>query len=407
MVFTYCVKEVSENVKHANRRLIIMAWTIDEPFKLRHREGRCIEVSFIENKTKWISLKTNDIEVAKKLAYKMCVQKGSISYNKRNVTLEEFAVDFFDEDSAYTKKMVAFGNSVESYYKYSAYLKNYILPRFGKTKICEIKACDIEDWYSTLKDFRNGRPLANSTKTFILNSFSKILKDAVKKEYLKESPINYVDRLNIEYKNRDKIDTSYIDKMFPNDVDAMLEIWGDDTTALYFSILHDTGFRPGEALALKWNNLHIDRQVIYTKSSFLTSNMKYKNTIKTSHRGKDYKVGFMSSLTMSLLKIHHDYLKHEEYDFLFSRRLNDGRAKIISYQTFRKRLIEALDILEIDDKYTMYCLRHTFQSDIESKVEEKYLLELMGHTKKRKEYSHHTESEVIDIIENVKDLVVK
>ena len=31
----------------------------------------------------------------------------------------------------------------------------------------------------------------------------------------------------------------------------------------------------------------------------------------------------------------------------------------------------------------------------------------MGHTKKRKEYSHHTESEVIDIIENVKDLVVK
>ena len=56
-----------------------MAWTIDEPFKLRHREGRCIEVSFIENKTKWIPPKTNDIEVAKKLAYKMCVQKGSIS----------------------------------------------------------------------------------------------------------------------------------------------------------------------------------------------------------------------------------------------------------------------------------------------------------------------------------------
>lgn len=384
-----------------------MAWTIDEPFKLRHRDGRSIEVSFMENKTKWISLKTNDIELAKKISWKMCVEKGSSCITKKNVTLEEFASDFFKNDSIYTKKMLAFGNSVESYSKYQAYLDNYILPRFGKIRICDIKACDIEDWYSTLTDFRNGRPLANSTKTFILNSFSKILKDAVKKEYIKESPINYVDRLNIDYKNRDKIDTSYIDKMFPNNVDEMLNIWGDDTTALYFSILHDTGFRPGEALALKWENLHVDRKVIYTTSSFLTSNMKYKNTIKTSHRGKNYKVGFMSTLTLDLLKVHHDYLNHESNDFLFSRRLNNGKAKIISYQTFRKRLIETLEILGINNNYTMYCLRHTFQSDIESKVEEKYLLELMGHTKKRKEYSHHTEDEIINMVGDVRNLVVK
>ena len=170
-----------------------MAWTIDEPFKLRHRDGRSIEVSFMENKTKWISLKTNDIELAKKIAWKMCVEKGSSCITKKNVTLEEFASDFFKNDSTYTKKMLAFGNSVESYSKYQAYLDNYILPRFGKIRICDIKACDIEDWYSTLTDFRNGRPLANSTKTFILNSFSKILKDAVKKEYIKDI---YTETLN-------------------------------------------------------------------------------------------------------------------------------------------------------------------------------------------------------------------
>ena len=89
-----------------------MAWTIDEPFKLRHRDGRSIEVSFMENKTKWISLKTNDIELAKKIAWKMCVEKGSSCITKKNVTLEEFASDFFKNDSIYTKKMLAFGNSV-------------------------------------------------------------------------------------------------------------------------------------------------------------------------------------------------------------------------------------------------------------------------------------------------------
>ena len=115
----------------------------------------------------------------------------------------------------------------------------------------------------------------------------------------------------------------------------------------------------------------------------------------------------MSTLTLDLLKVHNDYLNHESNDFLFSRRLNNGKAKIISYQTFRKRLIETLEILGINNNYTMYCLRHTFQSDIESKVEEKYLLELMGHTKKRKEYSHHTEDEIINMVGDVRNLVVK
>ena len=72
-------------------------------------------------------------------------------------------------------------------------------------RLCEIKPSDIEDWYSTLTDFRNGSPLASATKMFVLSALGEILREAVKREYIRESPINYVDRIRIEYSKRDKI----------------------------------------------------------------------------------------------------------------------------------------------------------------------------------------------------------
>ena len=122
-----------------------MAWSYDEPFKLIHREGRCIEAAFIENKTRWISLKTNDIETARKIAWKMCVDKGSGAIDRNNVTFRQFASDFFMPDSQYTKKRIAFDKSITANQKKQAYVEHYMLPKFGDMRLCDIKPSDIED----------------------------------------------------------------------------------------------------------------------------------------------------------------------------------------------------------------------------------------------------------------------
>ena len=358
-----------------------MAWSYDEPFKLRHREGRCIEAAFIENKTRWISLKTNDIETARKIAWKMCVDKGSGAIDRKNVTFRQFASDFFMPDSQYTKKRIAFDKS--------------------------ITPSDIEDWYSTLVDFRNGNPLSSATKMFVLSAMGEILREAVKREYIRESPINYVDRIRIEYSKRDKVSAEDMRILFPENPDAMIALYGDSITALYFSILKDTGFRPGEALGLKWKNINIEKKAIYTTASFITSGMKYREKIKTTAKGKSYKVGLISDMTMELLEMHPYLTCHNDDDFVISRTIEgSGKIAVISYSTLNFRLHQILKDLGMDGKYTMYSLRHTFQSDMETKIDDSILLELMGHTKRRTEYSHHTSDEIIDMVSKVRDSIV-
>lgn len=383
-----------------------MAWSYDEPFKLRHREGRCIEAAFIENKTRWISLKTNDIETARKIAWKMCVDKGSGSIDRKNVTFRQFASDFFRPDSQYTKKRIAFDKSITANQKKQAYVEHYMLPKFGDMRLCEIKPSDIEDWYSTLTDFRNGNPLSSATKMFVLSAMGEILREAVKREYIRESPINYVDRIRIEYSKRDKVSADDMRILFPESPDAMIALYGDSVTALYFSILKDTGFRPGEALGLKWKNLNLEKMAIYTTSSFITAGMKYREKIKTTAKGKSYKVGLISSITMRLIEMHPMYASHSDDEFVISRTFSSGVIKVISYSTLSFRLHEILKSLGMDGKYTMYSLRHTFQSNMETKVDNSIILELMGHTKRRTEYSHHTSDEIIDMVSKVRDSIV-
>ena len=43
---------------------------------------------------------------------------------------------------------------------------------------------------------------------------------------------------------------------------------------------------------------------------------------------------------------------------------------------------------------------------METKIDDSILLELMGHTKRRTEYSHHTSDEIIDMVSKVRDSIV-
>ena len=112
-------------------------------------------------------------------------------------------------------------------------------------------------------------------------------------------------------------------------------------------------------------------------------------------------------MTMELLEIHPYLTCHSDDDFVISRTIEEsGKIAVISYSTLNFRLHQILKDLGMDGKYTMYSLRHTFQSDMETKIDDSILLELMGHTKRRTEYSHHTSDEIIDMVSKARDSIV-
>lgn len=46
--------------------------------------------------------------------------------------------------------------------------------------------------------------------------------------------------------------TTYEQKiLFPNDKEERVKVWGNITYATYFSVMYDTGFRPGEVISLR------------------------------------------------------------------------------------------------------------------------------------------------------------
>lgn len=382
-------------------------------FRLRKREGRCIEVSFIDNKYKWTSLKTNDFSEAEKLAWKMCVQKGTASKIKRKITLEEFSEGFFDDDSLYIKNKIRFGkeSGKESIINHKRNLEKYILPVFGKIYLSDIDSIDIEDFYIDVRSIKNKRQLASGTKMSILNTFDIVMREAVKRKYIETNPIDNVERIKILNAERDRITKDDMKLLIVNDAPKMIILYGGVEFALYFSVIKDTGFRPSEILGLKWKNIFLDSKTIYTSSSISTQSGRYKESIKTTKSGKQYKTGVMSDLTIELINQMPRYNNHEDNDFVFisyRKVRNENRYdwQLIKYRSFITSLNNALKKVGIDKHYTQYSFRHSFQSKIENVIPENLLIELMGHTSHNNTYSHHDPKETAERISKMRDFIL-
>ena len=99
-----------------------------------------------------------------------------------------------------------------------------------------------------------------------------------------------------------------MDKLFPSDDDALISIWGNLKWACYFSVLKDSGWRPGEAAALSKNNFFpsshgTELNGIYTEETVSWTTHKIVKRIKTSDKsnGAKSKQGFLTEQTARLL----------------------------------------------------------------------------------------------------------
>ena len=382
-------------------------------FRIRERKGRAYEVEFAERPSLWISTGTRDFDEADRFVKNRLHSEHRFLPNE-SVTLEDFVgKKFFLEEGqgSIRERYKLFGkNYDETYYKSKqGLLKNYILPTFGKWSLKKIanSSTFIEDWYIGITNFRHpGQPISPAQKLCILDAFSIILREAERKGLIDKNPCESVQRMSVNKESKREIFTKEeIAELFPNDYERLMDLWdGSLMWALYFSIMVDTGWRPGEVAGL--SSEHVDEEgKIYTKDNVSGATRKLRHRIKTTGKGKGTKYGLLSSYTMDL------YEKYEE-TIEGTALFIDDKGKYVSLAQANRILRKVCEKAGIDlRERTQYCFRHTFNTymlaNLGPLLEESDVRDLMAHTGYRPEYDHRTPEQILFKLGKVRPAIEK
>ena len=196
-------------------------------------------------------------------------------------------------------------------------------------------------------------------------------------------------------KNRQPFTAEELYTFFPADDNELIEIWGGIMWSVYFLIMRDTGWRPAEVAGLKKSSYYPNLNGIYTECEVVGGVEKQR--IKTTGKGKDYKVGLLTERTEKLLNLLISVIKS---DFLFIT----TEGNFVQPDAANKHLRAVAKKVGIDLKGRIqYGFRHSFETLMVGNIHSKALLELMAHTGFRPEYDHRTPEMILKQLEPVKE----
>ena len=338
-------------------------------FKFACRKGRNIEVCFDFAPKTWLSTGTKD----KKEALEFALERVKRQEKKQETLLADYLRELIEENFGRLKiRNENFGKKLKTtYYNDLTYLsKIYLLPLFGRFILQRLTVKIIEDTLINLNE-------SNLTKNRIIYSLKAVYNLAIQESLLEFSPIDRLNIFSYEPKEKEIFTKEELEILF-HEENFTSSIW-----FLYFLILKDTGWRPGEVASLTFKDINETGGLSTTSSvCYNGKEAELQNKIKTSNKGQDYKIGLLSRFTLNVLqKLKKD--KNEE-EFIFT-----VNGKFLLTQTANRELEKAFKKarLELNGR-TQYSFRHTFNTRCYYTLDEKTRLELMGHIKERKEYLH-------------------
>lgn len=275
----------------------------------------------------------------------------------KDITVEEFGIKSINANKpnikphVYERKMAAF--------------KNYVVPYFGKIKISAIKPMDIQDWQNRLLT-----TLTPSSAQKYRSIFYNILQDAFINEIIVKNPMQLVKAPKQKSKQNSLFDEEEDVMPFNN---AEIKLILEDNQLFehnknFYKLMLFTGMRPGEAVALRWQDILFDKKQI--------------KIMQTRVAGKDGTPKTMSSMryvdilpqTLEVLQSQQKLTGDKEY--LFYTR---SGKRYFSHDTLAASFKRLLTRNKIKER-VLYNLRHTFASQMISQgVDIVWVSKTLGH----------------------------
>ena len=377
-------------------------------YRFKQRKGRNIQVVFHHMPGKEISTGTTDIVEAVAFAEDYLKRDGLTTADDKNLTIREYCEGFFsrrDKGSFYHRMERLNKMRDEVYWRNSqGYVDNYIIPCLGARRIDSLSTRGIENWILDIKGVK-GQELAAGTKSKILQCLRTILDEAVRDEIIDNNPaamaVSPSD--SEEDKKERRVFSLYEQKLLmPEDLIERIKLWGGIMWASYFSVLADTGMRPGEVMGLRVCDVYKTPQGygVVAVQEVSSDGKRIKQRVKTSGKGMERRVALLSSSTGQLIEQLMEcsnITSDEECLFLKKRTVKDSYLGIDVANKHMKGVFRKLGLEEA----TQYSFRHTFATFRRGNADEQALALAMGHSggSVRNDYDHRTASVLINQLE--------
>lgn len=245
-------------------------------------------------------------------------------------------------------------SSAQSYVRL---LNQHWLPNFGHWLITDIRPSHIKKQLNGYRNPTTGKPLSSKTKKNAMVPLSNAFQHAMGENLVEVNPCSAV-----KFKKQQK---SEVERFTPREKTKILKkLQGE--VLLYFTIMFETGMRPSEILALKWEDydgetFHVSKAIVWRRVKDSTKN----HEIRTVFVGDQVKLGLSK----------HDTRFKKSYIFL-----NSKGGPQLDTDIFNDKWKAALSRAEVRYRIPYTC-RHTRASAmITAGIDDKFGAGQLGHT---------------------------
>src|SRR6266851_4322526 len=208
---------------------------------------------------------------------------------------------------------------------YSMYAKNWIVPRWGKMQLDQIKTVEVERWLRATN-------LADGTRAKIKNVMSALFSHAVRWEFCGHNPISSGIPVGAGGKRGPSTGVRISAKrqraplvLSPEQVkQGLAELQFRDQLLVF--LIGALGTRRGEVGALRWTDCDFANQVFYVQHSYYWRRKGYLKATKTEASAKP--LAMHPALKNALLEWRAQSLYITETDFVFPSVRNKGRKPL-------------------------------------------------------------------------------
>lgn len=176
-----------------------------------------------------------------KLTRTMADRDGGFVYDSKNMSVEEYLGRWFTDSVRDTVRE-------STYASYRRMVGNHLVPGVGRLKFAKLNPGDLQRLYREKLD----SGLSTRTVRYMHTIVKKALKDAVRMEALPRNPADTVDP--------PKLRQAEMHPLSANQARVLLRTAatsGNRLEALFVVAVH-TGMRPGELLALRWEDVRFE-----------------------------------------------------------------------------------------------------------------------------------------------------
>jgi len=310
-------------------------------------------------KQKSIYGKTRE-EVAQKLTKAMADRDGGLYFEAENLTISAFLERWLNDS-------VRGSVRASTYKSYRRQVDRYIVPAIGRTKLKKLAPAHVQGLYRSMLD----RGLATRTVQYTHAVLRRAMKQAVRWGMIPRNPCDDTDPPKLQREEIRPLDREQACRLLE-------AAEGDRLEALYKLALH-TGMRPGELLALRWEDVDLDGKTLRVSRALSEGQFTPPKRAK-SRRSIDLNAGSITALRAHRKRQLEEMMQKaglwQDYGLVFPSNVGTPLSHRNVVRSFKAVLHRA----GLPSSVRLYDLRHTCATLLLSRnVHPKYVQELLGH----------------------------